>query len=140
MNTVIPSSCLNDLRDYVLICSLWHAGVTTSIQEVNLDRQIRLLDSPGIIVSKSQGPLMGCMKTEKLSDPIGVIDEVLRRVSTKKLSTVYHLREFQTADEFLEILAGARGKLRRGGVPDKEAVAKIVLQVRTRNTLSRLVA
>lgn len=113
----------------LLIWALWHVGVTTSIQEVNLDKQIRLLDSPGIVVNKSQGPLMGCLKTEKLIDPIGVIDEVLRRVSPEKLSTVYNIQQIQTADEFLEVLANTRGKLKRGGVPDKEAVAKIVLQV-----------
>lgn len=36
----------------------------------------------------------------------------------------------QGADEFLAAVAGARGKLRKGGVPDIRAAARIVLQVR----------
>jgi hypothetical protein len=34
----------------------------------------------------------------------------------------------QGADEFLAAVAGARGKLRKGGVPDMRAAARIVLQ------------
>jgi nuclear GTP-binding protein len=34
----------------------------------------------------------------------------------------------QDVDEFLAAVAGARGKLRKGGVPDMRAAARIVLQ------------
>ena len=34
------------------------------------------------------------------------------------------------ADKFLQHVAHARGKLRKGGVPDMPAAAKVVLQVR----------
>lgn len=103
--------------------------MTTSIQEVHLDKHIRLLDSPGIIASSDQGPLMGCVKTEQLEDPIRVVDGVLSKISSQKLATIYHTDEFDTAEKFLELLALSRGKLKRGGIPDMVAVAKMVLQV-----------
>ena len=36
----------------------------------------------------------------------------------------------QTAEELLAAVAGARGKLRKGGTPDLRAAARIILQVR----------
>lgn len=112
------------------VSQLWYIeGVTTSIQEVHLDKHIRLLDSPGIIASSEQGPLMGCVKTEQIEDPIGVVAGVLSRVSSQKLADIYQTEEFDTADKFLELLALSRGKLKRGGIPDMAAAAKMVLQV-----------
>lgn len=36
----------------------------------------------------------------------------------------------QTAEELLAAVAGARGKLKKGGVPDVRAAARVILQVR----------
>ncbi len=67
--------------------------------------------------------MCGCVFT------VSPITEILKRVPAKQLMTVYKIPSFKTADELLAAVAGARGKLRRGGTPDMRAAAKIVLQV-----------
>lgn len=51
-------------------------------------------------------------------------------VSNRQLPPRQPPQGFTTCDEFLQLIAQARGKLRRGGVPDMAAAARIVLQVR----------
>lgn len=41
--------------------------------------------------------------------------------------SIYNLAAYNTVDDFLQKVAGARGKLKKGGILDTEAAAKIVL-------------
>lgn len=53
-------------------------GVTKSSQEIHLDKNIKLLDCPGIVFSRSGGTsadeadvvLRNCVKVELVADPI----------------------------------------------------------------------
>lgn len=50
-------------------------GLTRSMQEVNLDKNIKLLDCPGVVMLRSgeneaSVALRNCKKIEKLEDPI----------------------------------------------------------------------
>jgi len=107
-------------------------GVTKAVQEVHLDKHIKLLDSPGVVFadaeSEAAAALRNAVKIERLSDPVGPISEIMKRVPVKQLMTLYKIPTFKTADELLAAVAGARGKLRKGGVPDMRAAARIVLQ------------
>jgi hypothetical protein len=42
---------------------------------------------------------------------------------------LYKIAAFKEADQFLQLVAHARGKLRKGGTPDMVLAAKVVLQV-----------
>jgi nuclear GTP-binding protein len=48
-------------------------GVTKGVQEVHLDKNIKLLDSPGIVFAAAESDaaavLRNCVKIEKLGDP-----------------------------------------------------------------------
>ena len=107
-------------------------GVTKSLQEVHLDKNIKLLDSPGIVFadadSDSSAVLRNCVKIEKLVDPIAPIAEILKRVPSKQLMQLYKISSFKDADQFLQHVAHVRGKLRKGGTPDMQASARVVLQ------------
>lgn len=50
-------------------------GVTKGVQEVHLDKNIKLLDSPGIVFASAESDaaavLRNCVKIEKLVDPGG---------------------------------------------------------------------
>lgn len=50
-------------------------GVTKSVQEVHLDKNIKLLDSPGVVFadaeSEAAGALRNAVKIERLQDPRG---------------------------------------------------------------------
>lgn len=51
-------------------------GLTRSMQEVHLDKNIKLLDCPGVVMLRSgeneaSVALRNCKKIEKLEDPMG---------------------------------------------------------------------
>lgn len=109
-------------------------GVTKNIQEVNLDKQVTLLDSPGVVFQEvgedgqAAAALRNCIKIENLEDPALPITEILKRCPQKQLVKLYRIPAYENVDEFLVHIATVRGKLKRGGTVDVVAAAKIVLQ------------
>jgi nuclear GTP-binding protein len=66
--------------------------VTRGVQEVVLDKSIRLLDSPGIIFSAESDAaavLRNAVKVERLADPLAPVAVILERVPKKQLMAVY---------------------------------------------------
>mmetsp|Transcript_13935 Transcript_13935/g.24422 ORF Transcript_13935/g.24422 Transcript_13935/m.24422 type:complete len:625 (+) Transcript_13935:237-2111(+) len=107
-------------------------GVTKSVQEVHLDKNIKLLDSPGVVFADAENEasaaLRNAIKTERLEDPVAPVSEILKRVPAKQLMALYKIPTFKGVEELLAAVAGARGKLRKGGIPDMKAASRIVLQ------------
>ncbi|XP_056590759.1 guanine nucleotide-binding protein-like 3-like protein [Triplophysa dalaica] len=106
-------------------------GVTKCLQEVHLDKYIKLLDCPGIVMATSTSDaamiLRNCVKIEQLVDPIPPVEAILRRCSTRQITEHYGIADFHTVHEFLALLARRQGKLRKGGLPDTDKAAKSVL-------------
>ncbi len=57
------------------------------------------------------------------------VAEIVARVPAAALMSLYSIPAFDGANAFLRHVAAARGRLRRGGTPDINAAAKVVLQV-----------
>lgn len=101
--------------------------------------------------------LRNVVKLESITDPTGPIEAILRRcnkeqvwickltwlllvlsfalfqnkfhlVSWLQLMIRYVIPKFETTLEFLQHLARRQGRLKKGGIPDSDAAAKIVLQ------------
>ena len=53
--------------------------------------------------------------------------EILKLCPAKLLVTMYKVPSFDTVDDFLQKVAAVRGKLKKGGIVDVEAAARIVL-------------
>ena len=53
--------------------------------------------------------------------------EILRLCPAEKLMSIYKIPKFGNVDEFLMNVANVRGKLKKGGVLDSPAAARIVL-------------
>ncbi|KAK9966592.1 hypothetical protein ABG768_003694 [Culter alburnus] len=106
-------------------------GVTKCLQEVHLDKHIKLLDCPGIVMATSTSDaamiLRNCVKIEQLVDPIPPVEAILRRCNKKQIMDHYGIPDFQTAHDFLALLARRQGKLKKGGLPDSDKAAKSVL-------------
>ncbi|KAI4354019.1 hypothetical protein L6164_002920 [Bauhinia variegata] len=107
-------------------------GLTRSLQEVQLDKNVKLLDCPGVVMLKSQEndeaiALRNCKRIEKLDDPISPVKEILKLCPARLLVTIYKIPSFDSVDDFLQKVASVRGKLKKGGVVDAEAAARIVL-------------
>src|ERR1700733_10153558 len=62
-----------------------------------------------------------------LSDPLGAAYMVCSRCAPHALQTLYGVGEFSNPDQFLALVSVARGKIGKGGVPNLEAAARIIL-------------
>ena len=56
-----------------------------------------------------------------------LVKEILSLCPHEKLLSLYKVPSFSSVDDFLQKVATLRGKLKKGGVVDVEAAAKIVL-------------
>ncbi|KAG0458376.1 hypothetical protein HPP92_023533 [Vanilla planifolia] len=105
--------------------------LTRSMQEIQLDKNVKLLDCPGIVMLKSSDDasiaLRNCKRIEKLTDPIGPVKGILELCPQERLMSVYKISSFVSVDDFLLKVAAIRGKLKKGGIVDPEAGARIVL-------------
>ncbi|KAG8760178.1 GTPase required for pre-60S ribosomal subunit nuclear export and maturation [Ceratobasidium sp. 428] len=122
-------------------------GETKVWQYITLMRRIYLIDCPGIVPvsakdSQTDTVLKGVVRVENLATPSEHIPALLNRVRTIYLERTYdiHLPDISTPSEgegkhepkwdpemFLDALARKSGKLLKGGEPDRETVAKMVL-------------
>ncbi|XP_057957361.1 guanine nucleotide-binding protein-like NSN1 [Malania oleifera] len=126
------SSLINSLKRCHVVNVGATPGLTRSMQEVHLDKNVKLLDCPGVVMLKSGGSdasiaLRNCKRIEKLDDPVGPVKEILQLCPAKILVMLYKLPSFDSVDDFLQKVATVRGKLKKGGLVDVEAAARIVL-------------
>lgn len=125
------SSLINSLKRSRAVCAGAAPGVTRNAQEVHLDKNIRLIDCPGIVFSNKQEDalvLRNCIKIESLYDPIAPVETIIKRVGHEPLMVAYNVPAFRSTAEFLACLCSMRGKYRVGGAFDAEAAARVVLQ------------
>uniref|UniRef100_A0A9I9DBV3 G domain-containing protein n=1 Tax=Cucumis melo TaxID=3656 RepID=A0A9I9DBV3_CUCME len=126
------SSLINSLKRSHVVNVGATPGLTRSMQEVHLDKNVKLLDCSGVVMlrTKENEPsiaLRNCKRTEKLEDPVASIKYILKLCPSKTLVTLYKLSSFDTVDDFLQKVAVIRGKLKKGGIVDIGAAARIVL-------------
>ncbi|CAN6309288.1 unnamed protein product [Urochloa humidicola] len=126
------SSLINSLKRSRVVNVGSTPGVTRSMQEVQLDKKVKLLDCPGVVMLKSSNSgvsvaLRNCKRVEKMEDPISPVKEILSICPHDKLLSLYKVPSFSSVDEFLQKVATLRGKLKKGGIVDVEAAARIVL-------------
>lgn len=56
-----------------------------------------------------------------------LVKEILKLCPAQMLVTLYKIASFETVDDFLYKVATVRGKLKKGGLVDIDAAARIVL-------------
>ncbi|XP_038061806.1 guanine nucleotide-binding protein-like 3 homolog [Patiria miniata] len=122
------SSVINSLKR-AKACSVGsQPGVTKSKQEVQLAKNIKLLDSPGVVMATTNSEvtmvLRNCIKIEALDDPISPVEAILRRCNKQQIMLHYTIPDFNDVNEFLSLLAKRQGKLKKGGVPDVGKAAR----------------
>lgn len=106
-------------------------GLTKQMQEIKLDKHIKLLDCPGIVMSKEEDSaslaLKNCLKIETLDDPTGPVDLLLKRCNKDQLITNYKITDFSDVHEFLVLVAKRCGKIKKNGIPDIRKAAQLIL-------------
>ncbi|XP_032672757.1 guanine nucleotide-binding protein-like 3 homolog isoform X1 [Odontomachus brunneus] len=128
------SSVINSLKRSKA-CNVGNTpGITKTMQAVQLDSKIKLLDSPGIVFASSDVnsdetsvALKNAVKIQALKDPFTPATAILKRVSRNQIMELYDMQDFSTPDEFFAMKAARMGKFRKGGIPDTLAAARSIL-------------
>lgn len=108
------------------------AGETKVWQYITLMRRIYLIDCPGIVPvgmrdSETNTILKGVVRVENVDSPSEHIPAVLARVKPEYICQTYNLKSWTNYEDFLTQLARRGGKLLKGGEPDLDTCAKMVL-------------
>ena len=95
-------------------------------------KRIYLVDCPGIVPpSNNDSPedilLRGVVRVENVENPEQYIAAVLNKTKPQHIQRTYDIGKFETATEFLELLARKGGRLLKGGEADVDGAAKMVL-------------
>lgn len=100
------------------------------MQEVVLDRNVRLLDSPGVVFDDRSALLGNCVDGESMDDPIPPVAALLKRCNHASLLMTYNIPAFPPGDVmmFLAMVARSHGRVLKGGIPDKVSAARTVLK------------
>lgn len=129
------SSIINSLKRRKACLVGAQPGITKSMQEVEIDSNIKLIDSPGIIFQrpKNESPdeffaLKNAQHVNTVQDPFPLACDILKRATVMYFCKLYDITEYKSPEEFLAKKAVKMGKLIRGGVPDVRAAARSLIQ------------
>ena len=113
-------------------------GVTMSLSWIRINKDVELLDTPGILWSKikdyDRGYILASFSSikEEVARPIDVAVYILRKLEElypNLLKERYGIESLSdTLEEEFEIIGRLRGALQRGGVADYLKVATIVIK------------
>lgn len=127
------------------------AGVTTAMREIKIDAKLKILDSPGIVFAdeaaggkrlklqqEAKLALMLALPPKQIIDPLPAVQLLLRKLShdddmSAHLKQYYQLPPLPSSSveeftrQFLIYVARTRGRLGKGGVPNLELAALMVL-------------
>ncbi|KAF8197009.1 P-loop containing nucleoside triphosphate hydrolase protein [Pholiota molesta] len=132
------SSLINSLKRSKVCAVAAQPGHTKDLQSVQLERGMRIIDSPGVVFDdddyddgkgnkKGSVLLRNVVKVEDVEDPIAVVEEIIGRTPRENLQKIYNLPEFSSTLEFLTMMALSNGRLLKGGTPDLNSAARQVL-------------
>jgi len=132
------SSILNSLKRFRAVGVSSRPGFTTTLQEVVLDKNIRLIDSPGVVFDDdasrdgANAMLRNGVDADSVSDPLPAIAELLGRCTSESLMMTYSVPAFPPGPEgvltFLAMVARSKGRVLKGGIPDKMMAARLVMR------------
>ncbi|WWC59124.1 nucleolar GTP-binding protein 2 [Kwoniella dejecticola CBS 10117] len=133
------SSIINTLKKKKVCTVAPIPGETKVWQYITLMRRIYLIDCPGIVPvsakdSDTDTVLKGVVRVENLATPAEHIPQLLERVRPEYIERTYGLEHKEGgwhgesgATILLSAIAKKSGKLLKGGEPDQESAAKMIL-------------
>lgn len=134
------SSVINTLKSGKVCRVAPVPGETKVWQYITLTRRIYLIDCPGVVPtsandSQTSTVLKGVLRVEALPVPSEHIPALMSRVKPLYLSRTYGVTlpdpdnpsRSWDPEQFLDTLARMKGRLLKGGEPDVDGVAKIIL-------------
>ena len=106
------------------VCSVAaQPGHTRDLQTIQLERGIKVVDSPGVVFDdddfdhcgkskkKDTVLLRNAIKVEDVEDPIALVEQILSRTDHELLKKIYNLPQVEGTLEFLTMIALTTGRL-----------------------------
>jgi len=125
------SSIINSLKRNRAVGTSATPGFTQSLQEVKLDKNLYLIDSPGVILNEGDDDaslvLKNCVKLQEV-DAIEAVNKIVSRINPVHMMQFYGIPAFNDGDGLLFQVAKAKGRMKQGGIPDMKVAARLVLQ------------
>lgn len=126
------SSIINSLKRSG-VCDVGSVpGITRTMQTVSLDKHIKLLDSPGVVLNANTSDVTAVLRNvvqlEAVEDPVPCVEAILSRCTKVNMMLHYNIPDYTDTAEFLNLLARRMGNLKKGGVPDVLRAGRRVLQ------------
>ncbi|KAK9359665.1 NUC091 domain-containing protein [Lipomyces starkeyi] len=139
------SSIINTIRQKKVCTVAPIPGETKVWQYITLMKRIYLIDCPGVVPPSTKDTetdilLRGVVRVENVSNPEQYIPALLERCKPSHVEKTYDIAGWKEASEFLEMLARKSGRLLKGGEPDENGVAKMVLNDFTRGRIPWYIA
>jgi len=129
------SSVINSLKRSKVCPVGAEPGWTKEMQMIQLERGIKLLDSPGVIFDHSGSnnhslALRNTLKVSEVADPVLVATLIYDRISPVQMRKLYKLPQDDCHDfqRFIVQHAMASGRLMKTGIADVEGAARSIIQ------------
>lgn len=146
------SSIINSLKRGKAVGVSSTPGFTKAISEVILDKNVKLLDCPGVVYSNNSEAnlLTNILRPESIDDPVNVVRLILSKVQRDEIIKVYELEKeidsnpaaksliyelfinselnISHVEKFLCFLGMKLGKFKKGGIVDIQSTGVSVIQ------------
>lgn len=129
------SSVINVLKGKAVAGTSVKAGFTKGVQWVKIDKDIMLLDSPGVIPfeehDEMKHALLSSVTPDKIKNPDLVAVKILELVSSTNKLLIEHFFGVPYREDLfllLEDIAVKRHRLLRGSVPDIDTISRMIIQ------------
>ncbi|XP_041671917.1 guanine nucleotide-binding protein-like 3 [Cheilinus undulatus] len=125
------SSVINTMKG-ILACNAGvKRGLTKSMQEVHILKNVKLIDSPGVLASPSNPPASMALRSLQVEEGqetvLEAVKTLLKQCDKNQIMLQYNVPDFRNSLEFLTLFAKKRGYLLKGGVPNTEQSATVFL-------------
>ncbi|XP_042356958.1 guanine nucleotide-binding protein-like 3 [Plectropomus leopardus] len=125
------SSLINSMKG-ILACNAGiKRGITKSMQEVHILKNVKLIDTPGIIASPLNPPASMALRSLQVEEGqesvLEAVRTLLKQCDHSQIMLQYNVPDFRNSVEFLTMFAKKRGYLQKGAVPNTEQAATAFL-------------
>lgn len=129
-SNVGKSSLINSLKKF-RVCNVGALkGTTRIMQDVKIDQNLKMTDSPSLVVCPDNPPVTLAMRNvfqNENDDLLEAVRLILKHCDKQQTMLQYNIADFRNSLEFLDLVARRRGLLMKGGVTNVKGAARLFL-------------